>query len=126
MFQSLRYSNVMLRFGLAAVFLWFGIDKFIHPQYWLDAWVPQNFVTLLSHLHVSGVDFIYLNGIFEVLVGASLVTNLFIRFFSAAAALFLVSIFLVNIHSFTEVLVRDFGLLGGFLSLFFWPDRRYP
>lgn len=125
MLQSLRYSNLFLRFGLVIVFVWFGVDKFMHPDYWLNAWVPQGILAFVEKTGITGRDFIYLNGIFEVLVGASLLTNVFIRWFSFAAALFLVTILSFHLRGFNEVIVRDIGLLGGFLALIFWPDRRY-
>ncbi len=123
MIQSLKLSNIMLRVGLAAVFLWFGIDKFLHPDYWINAWVPQWFLLMLDHIRMSGRDFIYLNGIFEVLIATSLLSNLFTRYFSFAAFVFLLTV--LGVHGFSETLIRDIGLMGGFLALIFWPDRRY-
>ena len=75
MFQSLRYSNLFLRFGLAAVFIWFGVDKFINPEYWLNAWIPQNIVSLASKAGISGTDVVYASAIFELL-NLMLVVNL--------------------------------------------------
>ena len=112
MFQSLKYSNLALRLSLAFVFLWFGIDKFLHPDYWFNAWVPQNFPS----------DIVYALGVFEVLVGVSLVTNIFIFFFSALSVLFLISIMFFN--GFNEVMVRDVGLIGALVSLMLWPRNR--
>ena len=128
MAQSLRSAHLLIRIGLAIVFLWFGIDKFINPTYWLNAWTPDIFVSLLAQLKLSGTDFIYLNGIFEILVGVSLVSGFFIKYFSAIAALFLivvsVTVFSLT-HTFGEILVRDIGLVGALLALAFWPERRF-
>jgi len=88
MLQSFKYSHLALRIGLAIVFFWFGIDKFFHPQYWVDAWMPQQLLLLVNKI-ASGSDFMYMIGIFEVLVGVSLVSTLFIRFFTIAGAIFL-------------------------------------
>ncbi|MBI2057559.1 MAG: DoxX family membrane protein, partial [Candidatus Yanofskybacteria bacterium] len=107
----------------AAVFLWFGIDKFIHPSYWLNAWVPQWFVDFIGRFGTSGLQFIYLNGVFEVLVGVSLLSGFLMRFFSFLSVLFLAAI--LFIAGFSEVTVRDLGLIGGFLSLLFWPRKRF-
>jgi uncharacterized membrane protein YphA (DoxX/SURF4 family) len=123
MFQSLKYSNLVIRLGLAIVFLWFGIDKFFHPDYWVNAWVPQSVSSLAISFKIRLVDVVYLSGIFEVLVGISLVTNIFIVFFSSAALLFLGSIMIFN--GFSEVIVRDVGLAGALLSLIFWPRQRF-
>ena len=123
MLQSLKYSQLAIRLSLALVFIWFGIHKFLQPEYWLTAWVPDSIERLLAATPIGGRDFIYLNGIFEVLVGTSLITTIFMRFFSALAVMFLVSV--VAFHGFNEVIIRDFGLMGGFLALIFWPERRY-
>ena len=123
MFQSLKYSNVILRISLAIVFFWFGIDKFFHPDYWINAWVPQSVSLFAANLKIRPADIIYMSGVFEILVGTSLVTNIFIPFFSSLAVLFLVSVMFFN--GFSEVLVRDIGLMGALLSLIFWPRQRY-
>ena len=122
MFQSLRYSNIFLRLGLAAVFIWFGVDKFLTPQYWLSAWIPQSALSVASRVGVSGMDVVYASGVFELLVGASVLSNIFIKIFSVLALIFLVAVLLT--FGISEVIIRDVGLMGGFLSLLFWPERR--
>lgn len=125
MFSSSRYSYLALRLGLAAVFLWFGIDKMFHPAYWLNAWVPERIVKILFEFGLPGIQFIYLNGIFEILVGLSLITGVFTKFFSALAILFLISVLIfVGI---SEVTVRDFAMVGGFVAVVLWPNgnRRF-
>ncbi len=122
MFQSLRCSNLFLRLGLAAVFIWFGVDKFLNPQYWLSAWVPQSTLALASKLGVNGLDIVYASGVFELLVGVSVLSNIFVKMFSVLALAFLVTVLFT--FGLSEVIVRDFGLMGGFLSLLFWPERR--
>ena len=104
------------------VFIWFGVDKFLNPQYWLSAWIPQNAVSLASRAGIDGLDIVYASGIFELLVGASVLSNVFIKIFSVLALVFLVVILFT--FGISEVIVRDFGLVGGFLALLFWPERR--
>ena len=124
MIGSLKYSNLFLRLGLAAVFIWFGVDKFLNPQYWLSAWVPQNILALASKIGISGLDIVYTSAVFELLVGASILSNIFIRIFSVLALIFLITVLFT--FGINEVIVRDFGLIGGFLSLLFWPGSRSP
>ena len=71
MWQSLKYSNLFLRLGLAFVFFWFGIDKFFHPGYWLNAWVPASIVQLAGLVYLSANALVYAIGVFELLVGTS-------------------------------------------------------
>ena len=122
MYQSLKYSNLVLRLSLAIVFFWFGIDKFLHPDYWVNAWVPQSIALFAENFKIRPIDIIYISGVFEVLVGISLATDIFIIFFSFAGLIFMGSIMLFS--GFSEVLVRDVGLMGMFLSLIFWPKQR--
>lgn len=123
MFQSLKYSNLVLRLSLAIVFFWFGIDKFFHPDYWVNAWVPQSVSLFAANFKIQPIDIIYISGVFEVLVATSLTTNIFITLFSSLALLFMGSIMFFN--GFSEILVRDIGLMGVFLSLIFWPKERF-
>jgi uncharacterized membrane protein YphA (DoxX/SURF4 family) len=123
MFQSLKYSNLILRLSLAIVFFWFGIDKFFHPDYWVNAWIPQSVALFAESFKLRAVDVIYISGVFEVLVATSLVANIFVVLFSLLAVLFLAGIMLF--HGFSEVMMRDVGLMGTFLSLIFWPRQRY-
>ena len=121
MFQSLRYSNVFLRLGLAAVFIWFGMDKFINSQYWLSVWMPQGVIDIASKIGIGGLDVIYASGVFELLVGASILSNIFIKAFSLLAVIFLVALFFI--FGMSEFIVKDVGLIGGLLSLVFWQNR---
>ena len=123
MFLSVRYSQFVLRVGLAVVFLWFGVDKFIHPQYWLDAWVPQAVQTFAGHAGMNPRELVNLIAMFEVLVGISLVTGFFMRYFAAAAIVFLLVNF--GFNGIQLELARDIGLLGGLVALVIWPERAY-
>lgn len=123
MAQALKYPQLVLRIGIAVVFLWFGIDKFIHPQYWLDAWVPIWVQSAVMAVRLSPQNFIILTGMFEVFVGLSLATGFFMRLFSAAGALFLVVIVVVN--GIPLILVHDIGLIGGLVAIALWPERTY-
>lgn len=123
MFQSLKYSNLALRLFLAVVFLWFGIDKFLHPDYWFNAWIPQSISSLWQQIGLRPMDMIYVLGVFEILVSVSLIANIFVFFFSILSILFLMSVMFFNGPS--EVIIRDVGLIGGFLSLMFWPRERF-
>lgn len=123
MFASLRYSQLSIRIGLAIVYCWFGVDKFIRPDYWINAWMPAWAQHIAQALGMSTTDAVILIGIFEVLVATSLVTGFFIRVFAVIAIVFLATGLVV--HGFNEVLVRDIGLIAGLLALAIWPERRY-
>ena len=121
MYRSVRTSHIILTFGLAAVFLWFGIDKFIDPNYWITAWVPQWILKFLSIVKVQPTEFIFLNGAFEILIGISLISGILSRFFAFLGALFILAV-IVSV-GLNEVTVRDIGLLGGLLAIASWPTK---
>lgn len=123
MWQSVKLSHAILRLSLAAVFLWFGIDKFFHPAYWLNAWVPGSVLGFAGRLGISSTALISSFGAFEILVGIGLAANMFVGLFAALAAVFLAVT--MAVHGFNEVLVRDIGLIGGLVSLALWPARQY-
>lgn len=123
MYQSLHASQLSLRIGLAAVFLWFGVNKFIQPQYWVDAWMPQWAQRIAQTMGMSATNAVFLIGIFEVLVAVSLVTGFFTRAFASAAIVFLLTVLVAN--GLNEIVVRDIGLIAALVALVIWPQRRY-
>ena len=122
MFNSINASNLFLRLGLAFVFLWFGIDKFINPEYWINAWIPLWFQGILASFGISNLNFIYTNGIFEIILGLGFLFNLFVKLFAFLTILFL--LFVAFSFGLNEVIVRDVGLIGAALALLFWNGRK--
>src|SRR5574342_1129191 len=94
---------LLLRIGLGGVFLWFGTDKFIHPDIWvhyIPAWFPMLIPVSL---------FVLLMGIAETLVGLLVLAGFYTRIAAGVAALMLIPI-LISL-GYNEIGVRDFGLL---------------
>jgi len=102
---------LLLRVGLGGVFLWFGIDKFIHPDIWVH-YIPSWFPMLIP---VS--IFVLLMGIVETLVSLMLLAGFYTRIAAVIAALMLIPI-MISL-GYNEVGVRDFGLLLLALGLAF-------
>jgi len=117
-----KTSYLILRLGLAFIFLWFGTDKLIHPNYWINTWIPQWLSGLLSSISIKTLNYIYIQGVFEIAIGLGFMLNTFIRIFAFLASLFLLLIIL-NI-GINEVTIRDIGLLSGTLTILFWQTRR--
>jgi len=122
MFFSHKNSYLALKLGLAAVFIWFGIDKFIHPNYWINAWLPGGFIDFIERFGLDSTRFIYINGVFEILVGLSFILGVFTKIFSFLGIVFLVVIIITI--GLNEIIIRDIGLIGGLLAIFFWPKPR--
>ena len=117
-----RYAQLALRLGVGAVFVIFGLDKFRSEEAqfasWAD-WVPGWFSMLIGG-RVKG--FIYVLGVFEVLVGLAFVTGYVLFWAALLSSLFLLATVLLSTSGpfFGKVdqsTIRDIGLLGGTLSL---------
>ena len=101
--------SLLLRFSLGFVFLWFGIDKFVHPEIWAG-WMP-------SWLVLPQTQFIYALGVVETVIGLCLVLRVAVSV-AACAAAFLLACIIVSVP-WSEISVRDIGLLGAVLALVF-------
>ncbi len=106
------YAKLCIRLALAFVFLWFGIDKFIHPAYW-SSWVPAWQLALFPF---SATALMYLVGAVEAVLGLLLAAGLFVRAAAAIAAAHLLHI--VIMLGFSDIAVRDFALFLTAAALF--------
>ncbi len=100
---------LLLRLGLGGVFVWFGIDKFFHPQFW-SVFMPEWFSSVLP---VELFTFIYLLGMFELIVGGLVLIGLYAKISAIICAAFLLGI--IASLGLNDVMIRDAGLL--FLAL---------
>lgn len=122
MFESLKYSNLAIKASLAIVFLWLGIDKLVHPDYWISLWYPSGADGLLSAINLSPGESVGALSIIEILVGVSLVTGIYSKIFSIVGIFFIV---ITNIlFGFGYGSIKDLALVCAFLSLITWPSRR--
>lgn len=83
-----RFSPIVLRLGLTALFLWFGISQLIAPNDWV-AWVPQ-WVPDFTHMDAKMI--VLLNGGFEVIFGILMLLGFFVRWAALILGLHLLSI----------------------------------
>lgn len=123
MFQSAHSSQLAVRIGLAFAFLWFGLDKFTHPQAWIHVWLSLPVGDFFTRLHIGASDVANIVGLAEVLVGLSLATGFFARMFaSVGIGILLVSILL---HGMAAPLSYHVALMGGLVAVIIWPERTY-
>ncbi len=109
------YAPIVLRLGLAFVFGWFGVDKFLNVSAWYG-WIPA----WLSF--VPQDPFLYVIGALEVVVALVLLWGRYVRLASLACAAFLLGIVLnFGLNEFT---VRDIGLLAMAIALAMMPEQR--
>ena len=107
-----RLGLYVLRFGLAGVFLWFGISQLSDVSAW--AGIVPEWATNISGMSAERI--VFLNGIFEVVMGGLLLLGFFIRIVALVLALHLVPIALqFGLQEATGI--RDLGLALATLSL---------
>ena len=98
------FSPVILRIGIALVFIWFGVNQFLDTVSW-TAYVPQ---WMVSISFLSAATLVHLNGVFEIVFGAALLLGFFTRVAAFLLMLHMIDItFIVGLDS---IGVRDFGL----------------
>ncbi len=102
---------LVLRFGLASVFLWFGFSQLFDGVHWV-ALVPE---WIVNFIHLPPAMIVLTNGLFEVICGALLAMGLGIPYVTALLALHLVLIALgVGL---TPIGVRDWGIIFATIAL---------
>lgn len=106
-------GKLLLRVGLGGVFVWFGVDKFFHPDLWIN-YIPLWFP-------FASVSFIYVLGVVESLLGLLVLAGFGLA--SLACALMLVPIMFSL--GFNELFVRDFGLFCLALGIYFIGSGKY-
>lgn len=103
------YSPVILRVGLAFVFLWFGWASFANPDMFaslVPVWMaPFGSATMLVRVH----------GVFELIFGLLLFAGVLTRL--SAFFLFLSLIQTITLLSWGPIMVRDIGLALALFSI---------
>lgn len=110
--MSRTYTGLLiLRLGLASVFLWFGFSQLVDGISWVGL-VPDWAVSLL---HLPPAMIVLGNGLFEVICGALLALGIWTR---AIALIFSLHLAVITFDiGLTAIGVRDFGLTLATVSL---------
>lgn len=108
-------SHLFMSWGLGIVFAWIGIDMFRHP----DAWI--GFLPLTLPLGMSRETGLQLSSVLDIVLGILLVLRWWPKTVAAIASAHLIGILVTS--GIDAVLIRDVGLLGVALALFFWPTH---
>lgn len=104
-------TSLLLRLGLAAVLLTFGVGKFVDTVGWL-AFIPPWMVPLVP---IPLEVFMRVVGGVEVILGALLVIGWQVRVVAILVALHLAGVLIAL--GYNEIAVRDFGLFMAALAL---------
>ncbi|MBI2451892.1 DoxX family membrane protein [Candidatus Pacearchaeota archaeon] len=115
--EAERYAPAVVRYGVGIVFFLLGVSQITGPEGWI-AWFPS----WITSFGFSIPTFIFLNGIFDSLVGLLLIIGLLTRIISLLAVLHLVGV--ISVLGYNDIAIRDFGLLLAALSVFLHdPDK---
>lgn len=115
------WGTVVARVGVGLVFLWFGIDKFIHVSNW-TGWVPQWMEAVIP---MSLITFMYVQGVIESLVGLLLVIGYQVRIASLVAVVTLLGVELAMVGTGqAEMMLRDGAILAAAVSLLFTGSQK--
>lgn len=113
-------ARFALIIGTSFVFLYFGIDKFVHPKLWIG-WMPDWMDGLLGQNLDMWMNIVAIS---EILIGiAVLIPH---RKLQRIAAFF-ASLHLIAILTqvgWNDVAVRDIGLLAMTVALWFLTDKK--
>ena len=105
------FAPIVLRLGLAGVFIWFGLSQIFDPNAW-TSYIPD------IAIHVTGISAFILvigNGIFEVVMAILLVFGIWVR--PVAALLFLHMCGILATVGLDSIGVRDVAIAAGLLSV---------
>ena len=110
-----EHAPTILRLGLSAVFIWFGISQIVNPINFIG-YLPD---VLFSSGHST--QFVYANGIFEIIAGGLLAVGFWTRLMAFLLGTHLLAIMIVL--GYGEAAVRDFGLTIATFAIAMWgPD----
>ena len=103
-------ASLLLRIGLAFVFIYAGISIFIEPSSWMG-FIP-GFVDVI----ISKEILLYVHGGMDILLGAWLLSNKKAFYASIVSSIFVFGIIIFNISS-LDIIFRDVGILLSSLAL---------
>jgi uncharacterized membrane protein YphA (DoxX/SURF4 family) len=107
-----RYSPIVLRTGLAIVFLWFAFSQIKDPTGWARM-IPSYATAMIP---ISANVLVYMNACFEIIFASLLLLGLFTRTVSLLLALHLFHI--TTILGYGPIAARDFSLALATLAVF--------
>ncbi len=108
---------LVLRIGLAAVFIYAGIHMFFDPQSWIG-FVPDWVDKILDRQ-----TFLHIHSGIELLLGILLLLGVFLPFVSLVVFFDIVAILLF--YGIDDITFRDFGLAMMALALFLAATKKF-
>jgi len=110
-----QVPQLLLRAGLAVIFLYAAISSFANPQDWVGYLPP-----LLTD-HVDSDTVLHIFSVYEVFLAVCLLLGLYIRYVAVLCAATLAGIVFSNFSLF-QITFRDIALIFSALALAATPD----
>lgn len=108
---------LVLRWGLGITFILVGVMILQGPDNWIG------YISDPAPLGMTREGALQAAAVFDLLIGLALVLKFFPKVAGGLAALHLIGI--IFTQGIDAVLVRNIGLLGVALALFFWPASHH-
>lgn len=110
-------SSLLLRFGIAFVFLYPAFAAFSTPNDWIGFFPPS--ILEFGGKFIPEVSILHLFSAGEIVIGVWLISGWKIAYAATLAALILATITLTNLGAF-DIIFRDVGLSLAALALAFF------
>jgi len=106
-----KYSPIVLRLGIAGLFLWFGLNQLFDSSSWIS-FLPS----WTNSLPISQNSFVLINGIFETVLGLTLLVGFATRISALLLSLHLLGI--VSTLGYNDLMIRDLALSIATFTIF--------
>lgn len=110
--QNPKLASLLIRIGLAIVFLYAAVDAFIEPGAWIS------YVPMFSNHFIDAKLALDLLSIFQIFLAAWLVIGKYLKLSALIAAAMLGGIMIFNIPTLL-ITFRDIGLVFAAIALLF-------
>ena len=114
--QNSRLASLLIRIGLAIVFLYAAVDAFIEPAAWIT------YVPAFSNQFIDAKLALDLLSVFQIFLAAWLVIGKYLKISAVVAAAMLGGIMILNIPTLL-ITFRDIGLVFAAIALLFLDDK---
>jgi uncharacterized membrane protein YphA (DoxX/SURF4 family) len=105
-------ASLVIRVGLATVFVYAAIDAFREP----DAWI--SYIPSFGNKFIAAKTALDTISVFQIVLAAWLLTGRYLKYSAAITAALLIGIMVFNPHTFL-ITFRDIGLVAATVALVF-------
>ena len=112
-------AELLLRFGIASIFFYFGFDAVANPELAAGQWIRPEPYSLISSI-ISIKLFMMTLGVIQILLSMAILSGMHLRKTLVVAGLLLIGI-IINL-GYNDVAIRDFAILTSVIYL--WSMKK--